>query len=36
MPTIEVRTFLADPDEISQAPVMRRTVSDSDVVCGGP
>jgi len=32
MPTIEVRTFLADPDEISQAPVMRRTVSDSDVV----
>jgi len=35
MPTIEVRTFLAEPDEISQAPVMRRTVSDSDVVFYG-
>eukprot|EP00435_Cladocopium_sp_Y103_P036527 s331_g9.t1 len=35
MPTIEVRTFLAEPDDISQAPVMRRTVSDSDVVFYG-
>mmetsp|Transcript_52109 Transcript_52109/g.97481 ORF Transcript_52109/g.97481 Transcript_52109/m.97481 type:complete len:549 (+) Transcript_52109:62-1708(+) len=29
MPTIEVRTFLAEPD--MEAPVMRRTVSDSDL-----
>lgn len=29
MPTIEVRTFLSEPD--MEAPVMRRTVSDSDL-----
>jgi len=29
MPTIEVRTFLSEPDK--EAPVMRRTVSDSDL-----
>ncbi|CAK9004206.1 unnamed protein product, partial [Durusdinium trenchii] len=32
MPMIEVRTFIAEPEELDQAPVMRRTVSDSDVV----